>query len=66
MDIVTYMMILFVAAMAIWQAVCVMVWIWDKLRKPEPEKAPEPDAIQRSLDCIARDMERREENGKSA
>lgn len=66
MDIVTYMMILFVAAMAIWQAVCVAVWVWDKLRKPEPEKVPEPDAIQRSLDCIARDMERREENGKSA
>lgn len=66
MDLVTYMMILFVAAVGIWQAVCVVVWIWDKVRRPEPEKAPEPDAIQRSLECIARDAERQKGNRKSA
>lgn len=66
MDMVTYMTMLFVAAMAIWQAVALAAWIWGKVRRPEPEKMPPPNAIQRSLDCIARDMESREENGKSA
>lgn len=65
--LVAYGFMVLLAAVAVWQAVCVVVWLWDKVRKPvERTEAPEPDAVQRGLERIVQDMERREENGKSA
>lgn len=61
-----YLVLCLVVAVGAWQAVCVAVWLWDKVRKPEPVEAGKPDAVQRSLECIARDMEQREKKGKSA